>query len=896
MQAWCAALLTLGGVIVAVAPYSRAAEPVETIAFEEVADLGVDLLHARPVAIPGDGIYLIGDGAAASPSGSGSGRRNVMRFDPSSMELLVSASLPLASAAASSPVVLGTDIVVFGTLDTGWFGGITYHRGWVIHDTQTLKTTTPSRSDSWFDDGRHLAAVVTDGSVVYLFGGLGTQGAQDSIFRYDPATNSLADLGARLPSARSGAAAVWDGESSIVFGGLSPGEGWLQQILRVGADGQVEPLNSRLPEAGPVTIGWDGCRAFLIGSHADGTRGGYTAVFEPDTRHITNLLTAPPVTGGSAVWWEDAVWLFGGTVPETQQPSTKVYRISTGTPCDPLFQAETPPAGLREEGTGYFFIHGICSTGEMWNKQFDGKGKPNSGFAVWDGITNGGRLPYMAPTYGAGPQIENPVTMEAYLRTQLAAFIEGTAGYEGTTPNGQPAALGHPLEKVVIVGHSNGGLMGRWLLYDLAENHPKDAARIQRVVTLDSPDLGLNHAGAESLLGIGPFGCPFPWPDWASTHLDNMNPICRTASILDAVSGACATQNPDSKWIQQYVTPGTNWHDAPDETKVIRLKFGQCPNLVLRTPDSGTCEAGNFAVGSDMADAEGAIVLGLANKYERVSTGGLGDPFGLSQDTYELKAAPLPQGFVAKAAMAGCSESALAGKGFLGVGVRQGSQDGYELPAHSTGNGYFSSLIVATARDGLIGFYQSLDADHSVFDCSVVNAFPPGRVAGTATFLAQASTSACSALIPQTSVYEDGFALATSACDDKLTTKVSSSAPEGKIVVVNAAAEVWKEVALGNIRVSIDGAEIDQVTLEVLKQSVAAGSPVAQYTVTDALGPDAYQFLVFVPNFSEHTIEIGPAADQPFLTRIGIAVLAVAVLGIGVIGYGMGRRQGRKGP
>jgi len=112
-------------------------------------------------------------------------------------------------------------------------------------------------------------------NVAYIIGGDDGGTYLDEIVKFNPNPPSVSKLGTvALPGKRKGTSAVWDPGAKVayIFGGLSSGPGYLNDILRFdpkeGTEGQVETLSLVLPSGRTGTsAGWDTTRscAFIFG-------------------------------------------------------------------------------------------------------------------------------------------------------------------------------------------------------------------------------------------------------------------------------------------------------------------------------------------------------------------------------------------------------------------------------------------------------------------------------------------------------------------------------------------------------------------------------------------------------------------------------------------------------
>src|SRR5688572_8121082 len=68
--------------------------------------------------------------------------------------------------------------------------------------------------------GRSSASAVWDGQYAYLFGGFDGSLSRE-ILRYDPELDAFRSMGGQLPTGRSATSAAWDGSYAYVFGGFA---------------------------------------------------------------------------------------------------------------------------------------------------------------------------------------------------------------------------------------------------------------------------------------------------------------------------------------------------------------------------------------------------------------------------------------------------------------------------------------------------------------------------------------------------------------------------------------------------------------------------------------------------------------------------------------------------
>lgn len=172
-----------------------------------------------------------------------------------------------------------------------------------------------------FDSFTGMAAVWT-GTEAYLFGGIACRPGStldcdpvDAIVRFDPATRAFTSAG-RLPEARGGASAAYDGKHVYLFGGSTPA-GTSQDILRFDpATGKAERLATAMPEGLEGTSAvWTGQHIYVIGgSNHLGTTRATIQAFDPAAGTLKTLAgkLPHPMSGTATVWTGTEALVMGG--------------------------------------------------------------------------------------------------------------------------------------------------------------------------------------------------------------------------------------------------------------------------------------------------------------------------------------------------------------------------------------------------------------------------------------------------------------------------------------------------------------------------------------------------------------------------------------------------------
>lgn len=242
----------------------------------------------------------------------------ILRFDSDNGALAVmGAKLPTRLHGASA-VWTGEHAYVFGGIEmTGVNGETTRYLDSVVrYDPATDSIATMTAK---LPSGRYLTSAVWDGAYAYVFGGARktTPEPTDEILRYDPATDTLVVMGAKLPTARAGTAAIWDGTRAYVLGGydrVTAGT-YLGQIVRFDpTTDATSVMSATIPRGYGPAAAYAGRAAYVFG----GNNGGFLntiARFDPTTDTAT--LMGAQLPGGrfaaSATFDGEGVHVFGGS-------------------------------------------------------------------------------------------------------------------------------------------------------------------------------------------------------------------------------------------------------------------------------------------------------------------------------------------------------------------------------------------------------------------------------------------------------------------------------------------------------------------------------------------------------------------------------------------------------
>jgi hypothetical protein len=187
--------------------------------------------------------------------------------------------------------------------------------------------------DGWRDikeyiPGRMETSAIWDGKAAYLFGGKEAPGESipsaflDEILKFDTRTSKI--LPAKLPHARAHTSAVWDGENAYIFGGGYINETLeyelLDDILKFNpVTNKITIMEAKLPTPRAYTSAiWDGHNAYIFGGrtiiNGSSTYLDEVLMYNPlvDEVSVTSQKLPTPREETVAVWTGSAAYIFGG--------------------------------------------------------------------------------------------------------------------------------------------------------------------------------------------------------------------------------------------------------------------------------------------------------------------------------------------------------------------------------------------------------------------------------------------------------------------------------------------------------------------------------------------------------------------------------------------------------
>lgn len=161
-------------------------------------------------------------------------------------------------------------------------------------------------------------SAVSDGTSIYLFGGATLAGEVADILRYDPSGDTLTLVG-QLPSTRRLTSAVWTGSEAYVFGGVTDQDTrWLDDVLRFRPDTADVDLVGHLPGRRAVTCAvWSGLHAYIFAGRNGGTYYNTVIQYTPLTNAAILMPGRLPTVrdSTSCVWALGGAYIFGGWGP-----------------------------------------------------------------------------------------------------------------------------------------------------------------------------------------------------------------------------------------------------------------------------------------------------------------------------------------------------------------------------------------------------------------------------------------------------------------------------------------------------------------------------------------------------------------------------------------------------
>lgn len=215
---------------------------------------------------------------------------------------------------------------------------------------------------------------------VYLFGGMDATGDLAEMLRYDPVADVVETLNVTLPSPRQGTSAFWDGQAAYIVGGISNGTR-LDDIVRFEPSAADARVAGELPSGRDGTsVVYDGTTAYIFGGD-DGNATldevvsfTPTAPQNPDARpepHDGSPAAGPAPRSQSGSGAGRILVTWGAPASPGIAPLT-AYNVYRATAPDeeglyatvPASQTSFLDVGLPRATTFYYKISAVSSVGE----------------------------------------------------------------------------------------------------------------------------------------------------------------------------------------------------------------------------------------------------------------------------------------------------------------------------------------------------------------------------------------------------------------------------------------------------------------------------------------------------------------------------------------------------
>lgn len=353
-----------------------------------------------PAVWTGSQAILIGGGSTANPSAE-----SILRYDPASDTMTVMQSRLYALSGVHSAVWIQGYAYIFTLDPTGTPSIVRYDP---VADSLRTMTARPP----FYATGGSPGAVtaVTDGNVAYLFGGEPNGAPNDRILRYDPATDQVTVMGARLPQGNKEMGAAFVAGAVYLFGGVADGTAIVRYDPKTD---EATVLAARLPTGTrDQSVVFDGQSILLFGGDATSFAGGARSTilrFNVALGTLSQLSEAMPTANAyaPAVWTGTSACLFGGR--SGASAGSSAIRCTDGRPVV-LTAAPAAPCATASANSGT-----TCSVGSFL-------GWPDAALPF---------LPRPSPAVGSGDQAAAPV---AAVGGRSGGSSGGSVAAVGTTP------------------------------------------------------------------------------------------------------------------------------------------------------------------------------------------------------------------------------------------------------------------------------------------------------------------------------------------------------------------------------------------------------------------------------------------------------------------------------
>ncbi len=209
-------------------------------------------------------------------------------------------------------------------------------------------------------------SAVSDGNLIYLFGGHTPGEILTTIFIFDPETGSVTNANVELPMPIKVHTSIWTVDEAYIFGGIGYDGEPLPHVVRFKPPGEIEFLNNSLPygvKGGSLV--WDGKYIYHFGNCVGTGKCGHENIIRFDP--LTNLClilndTLPgPRSGTSAVWYNGSAYIFGAkTGIGVVGMSAEISKFTPGQNCE-IMNAQLPGPRFRTSASidgNHAYIYG----------------------------------------------------------------------------------------------------------------------------------------------------------------------------------------------------------------------------------------------------------------------------------------------------------------------------------------------------------------------------------------------------------------------------------------------------------------------------------------------------------------------------------------------------------
>ena len=203
-----------------------------------------------------------------------------------------------------------------------------------VNGTYEGVTYNVTKSYAYFPENLASMGVAQIGSNVYLFGGNGTNGANEIIYKFNAKAETINALSATLPQALHSMGVAQIGSNVYLFGGCNDSSDDVNTIYKFNAKTEtISTLSVTLPQTlYNMSVAQMGSSVYLFGGHSEYNDVNTIYKFDTDTETISTLsVTLPQALSGMGVAQIGSnVYLFGGNDGNGASVNT-IYRFDTET-------------------------------------------------------------------------------------------------------------------------------------------------------------------------------------------------------------------------------------------------------------------------------------------------------------------------------------------------------------------------------------------------------------------------------------------------------------------------------------------------------------------------------------------------------------------------------------